>query len=433
MAKQVINIGSAPNDGTGDSARNAGSKINANFTELYDGLDAVVGGISWDTIADKPTFATVATSGAYTDLTGLPTLGSAAAQDGYVAPAGGAINQVLSKVSADDGDFEWVDQTGGGGIADIVSDTTPQLGGNLDLNSFTVGDASAADLTKLSELTATSIELNYVDGVTSAIQTQLDALVTADGTKVASSLYDANSILAATTDNTPAAVTVAEGTIVGRAAGGNIDDLSATQVRTILNVEDGSEANQTAAEIMTAIEGEAVGDLRAFVNAIQGLVRASGATFATGDLPIAISTDGEFEGETPVVEVRATASDLTTGTSSIAPVYPDSLGDVATPTATASTAGAITLDFDGIVTRTTALTEDITAVTINNLTEHVRAVWELTGHATNNYTITWPTGGVVRAPATTLVVNANEAYIVSIALRGSVYWITWSNSLDLIA
>lgn len=38
---------------------------------------------------------------------------------------------------------------GGGGITDVVQDTTPHLGGNLDLNGFTVGAASASDLTKL--------------------------------------------------------------------------------------------------------------------------------------------------------------------------------------------------------------------------------------------------------------------------------------------
>lgn len=35
MAQQTINIGSAPNDGTGDTPRAAGQKINENFTELY--------------------------------------------------------------------------------------------------------------------------------------------------------------------------------------------------------------------------------------------------------------------------------------------------------------------------------------------------------------------------------------------------------------
>lgn len=36
MTKQVIAVGSSPDDGTGDTLRNAGIKINANFTELYD-------------------------------------------------------------------------------------------------------------------------------------------------------------------------------------------------------------------------------------------------------------------------------------------------------------------------------------------------------------------------------------------------------------
>lgn len=36
MAKQVINIGSVANDGTGDPLRTAFDKVNDNFTELYD-------------------------------------------------------------------------------------------------------------------------------------------------------------------------------------------------------------------------------------------------------------------------------------------------------------------------------------------------------------------------------------------------------------
>ena len=37
MTQQIINIGSAANDGTGDTPRAVGQKANANFTELYDG------------------------------------------------------------------------------------------------------------------------------------------------------------------------------------------------------------------------------------------------------------------------------------------------------------------------------------------------------------------------------------------------------------
>jgi hypothetical protein len=68
--------------------------------------------------------------------------------------------------------------------------------------------------------------------------------------------YDAQTILAATTDNTPAAVIVAEAQIVGRATGGNVGALTAAQVRTIINVEDGATADQSNAEIETAYNAQ---------------------------------------------------------------------------------------------------------------------------------------------------------------------------------
>jgi len=53
--------------------------------------------------------------------------------------------------------------------------------------------------------------------------------------------YDANTILSADIDNTPTALPISEGEILGRVVGGNIDGLSAGQVRTIINVEDGAD------------------------------------------------------------------------------------------------------------------------------------------------------------------------------------------------
>ena len=38
MAKQVIGLGTSANDGTGDTPRVAGAKINENFTEVYDNV-----------------------------------------------------------------------------------------------------------------------------------------------------------------------------------------------------------------------------------------------------------------------------------------------------------------------------------------------------------------------------------------------------------
>lgn len=41
MARQIVNTGTIANDGTGDTLRTAGSKINSNFSELYDALGGV--------------------------------------------------------------------------------------------------------------------------------------------------------------------------------------------------------------------------------------------------------------------------------------------------------------------------------------------------------------------------------------------------------
>ena len=51
---------------------------------------------------------------------------------------------------------------------------------------------------------------------------------------VAKTLFDAQSIVAAVTNNTPVNVTVAEQTLVGRITGGNIDDLSVAQLQTLI-------------------------------------------------------------------------------------------------------------------------------------------------------------------------------------------------------
>lgn len=71
---------------------------------------------------------------------------------------------------------------------------------------------------------------------TMAYETATDYLTTtaAGTTYVALATFDANTILYATTDNTPVALTVAEQTIVGRLTSGSIDALTAVEVMGIL-------------------------------------------------------------------------------------------------------------------------------------------------------------------------------------------------------
>lgn len=54
--------------------------------------------------------------------------------------------------------------------------------------------------------------------------------------KVAKSLYDANTVLAADTDDTPAAVTMAASTILARLASGNIKAATADEIKTLLGL-----------------------------------------------------------------------------------------------------------------------------------------------------------------------------------------------------
>lgn len=64
MTKQAIGLGTTANDHSGDSLRVAGTKINANFTELYTAL----GNGTTISISD------VVKSGSYNDLTNKPTI-----------------------------------------------------------------------------------------------------------------------------------------------------------------------------------------------------------------------------------------------------------------------------------------------------------------------------------------------------------------------
>jgi hypothetical protein len=75
-------------------------------------------------------------------------------------------------------------------LQDVVDDATPQLGGNLDIQSFNIEGADADDFTKLAAITSSAAELNHVGGVTSAIQTQLNAKAATSHTHTESDITD---------------------------------------------------------------------------------------------------------------------------------------------------------------------------------------------------------------------------------------------------
>jgi hypothetical protein len=179
--------------------------------------------------------ATVATSGAYSDLTGKPTLGTAAdnaetdfATAGHthagLVPAGGAQGAVLKKVTAADHDYTWGADEGGGSGATTFTGLT-------DTPSDYVGDAG-----KLVRVNAgaTALEFMTPDYETGADVT--DATNVDAAGAVMNADYNANTILAATTDNTPAALTVGASTVLGRKATGNISAMTAAETKTVLGL-----------------------------------------------------------------------------------------------------------------------------------------------------------------------------------------------------
>ena len=71
MAKQTVGLGSSANDGTGDTLRSGGTKLNANFDEIYAEFGDGSAVTSADTagnilVADGSKWANVATSGDFT-------------------------------------------------------------------------------------------------------------------------------------------------------------------------------------------------------------------------------------------------------------------------------------------------------------------------------------------------------------------------------
>ena len=153
MTQQVVNVGTVANDGTGDTARVAFGKVNANFSELYalpsggspagstnyiqynaSGAFAASIKYQWNDSANTMTFATGASS-TTTYIKAAPT----------TTGNGNALAMVASDGSTDNGsDGGNITLTAGNGVGDYSS-TGSVIGGTISLHAGYCDPAGFAD------------------------------------------------------------------------------------------------------------------------------------------------------------------------------------------------------------------------------------------------------------------------------------------------
>ena len=175
MAVQTINIGTLANDGTGDDLREAFIKVNQNFDDLDlrspestsvtnlgntgEGVFAQKVGSALQlkklvqgsnvTLTSSTTGITINATGGLQQLNVVSDVGSMQLADGQTLniQGGAGANTSVS------GNILTINST-----ADVVSDTTPQLGGNLD--------AQGNDISNVNTLTAS----NFAGALTGNVQ-----------------------------------------------------------------------------------------------------------------------------------------------------------------------------------------------------------------------------------------------------------------------
>ena len=130
----------------------------------------------------------------------------------------------------------------GGSFTEVQMVTDTFFSGTSVSNHNDLGGLDGGAIGGYYHLTSTELtNLGNQSGVNTGDQ-DLSGLVT-------KALFDANTLLKADADDTPAALTVGEQTLVGRITAGDIAALTPAQIRTLINVEDGAAADQTKVDI----------------------------------------------------------------------------------------------------------------------------------------------------------------------------------------
>ncbi len=147
MAKEIINVGQAANDGTGDPLRNAFEKVNSNFTELYDTADTQDLDFTGDSGTgavelDSQTLNLVGTNGVETTANGQTITIDTSSLDTRLTTAEADIDTNTASITTEE-------------TARIAADTTLQT--NIDTEATTRGSADTTLQTNIDSEAATRL------------------------------------------------------------------------------------------------------------------------------------------------------------------------------------------------------------------------------------------------------------------------------------
>lgn len=226
-----------------------------------------------DTAAGKVELATTAETTTGTDTARAVTpAGVKAATDALVA-AGTALTDITSAAGNMDSDDTVYGEEDGVPkkftSAQVVTTASVNAAGAVmesDYDAQTILRATSDNTPTALTMGASTVLARLAAGdIVAATPTEMRTLldVPTTGEAVLDTLFDANTILAANSDNTPAALTVAEQRIVGRITGGSIDDLTPAQVRSvsglgIVDSDTGASVASTTAETTILASGPMV-------------------------------------------------------------------------------------------------------------------------------------------------------------------------------
>ena len=144
MAQEIINIGTTPNDGTGDPLRTAFNKVNENFTELYADDAGDVNSIE----ATAPIARDNATGAVTISLSNLGVTSGKLAADSVITDKILDLNVTTAKIADDAITTDKLADSINTTITDLQTDKYDKSGGTISGNATITGDFNFGDNNK---------------------------------------------------------------------------------------------------------------------------------------------------------------------------------------------------------------------------------------------------------------------------------------------